>query len=55
MTTTLSFRKESIQQSSSVSEALNRKAAEGTSAQSPKHARDTWEPTSTTTLTLSVM
>lgn len=52
MTTTLSFRKESIQQSSSVSEALNRKAAEGTSAQSPKHARDQRWITLTTTLTM---
>lgn len=50
MTTTLSFRKESIQQSSSVSEALKRQATEVTSAQSPKHAHDQRWITLTTTL-----
>lgn len=50
MTTTLSFRKESIQQSSGVSQTLNRQSAEVTSAQSPKHAHDQRPITLTTTL-----
>lgn len=52
MTTTLSFRKESIQQSSSVSESLNRQATERTDASNPKHAHEHRPITLTTTLTL---
>ncbi|WP_243382316.1 hypothetical protein [Geothrix alkalitolerans] len=49
MPTTLSFRKESIQQASSVSEALNRRkaAAEG---QGQRTAHEPWAPTLTTTV-----
>ncbi len=50
MTTPLSFRKESIQQSSSVSEALDRQTAKVTNAQSPKHAHEQRWITLTTTL-----
>jgi len=52
VTTTLSFRKESIQQSSRVSETLNRQAAERTDATSPKHAREQRPITLTTSLFL---
>jgi hypothetical protein len=50
VTTTLSFRKESIQQASSASEALNRQAAERTDASSPKHALERRPITLTTTI-----
>ena len=51
MTTTLSFRKESIQQSSRESEALSRQTVECTDAQGPKHAREQRPITLTTSLT----
>lgn len=51
MPTTLSFRKESIQQASSVSETLNRRkaAAEG-QGQGQRTAHEPWAPTITTTV-----
>jgi hypothetical protein len=51
VTTTLSFRKESIQQSSRESEALSRQVLERTDATSPKHAREQRPITITTSLT----
>ena len=51
MNTTLSFRKESIQQSSTVSTALNRQAVESTQVQGPRGSREPWAPTLTTSLT----
>lgn len=50
MTTTLSFRKESIQQSSRESEALSRQTSERTDAQGPKHAREQRPITLTTSI-----
>lgn len=50
MTTNLSFRKESIQQSSRESEALRRQAAGRADASSPKHAREQRIITLTTTI-----
>ncbi|WP_243303668.1 hypothetical protein [Geothrix oryzisoli] len=52
MKTTLSFRKESIQQSSHASETLNQAAHEFTEAQGLKHARDQRPISLTTLLTL---
>jgi hypothetical protein len=51
MNPTLSFRRESIQQSSRESEALNRRHAEGPETKGSKHARSPWYPTLTTSLT----
>ncbi|HEY3399002.1 MAG TPA: hypothetical protein VGK03_00085 [Geothrix sp.] len=51
MNTILSFRKESIQRSSNASEASSQPPVEFTQGHGPKHARDRWYPTLTTTLT----
>jgi hypothetical protein len=52
MNTSLSFRKESIQQASSMSEALNRPVTGFTEGQGPKAARDQRPISLTTLLTL---
>jgi hypothetical protein len=51
MNTSLSFRKETIQKSSNASAASNQPGGGFTEAQGPKHARDCWYPTLTTSLT----
>ncbi|WP_243286711.1 hypothetical protein [Geothrix terrae] len=48
--TTLSFRKESIQQSSSVSETLNRQKVAVTDGQGQRASHEPWAPTLTTTI-----
>lgn len=50
MNTSLSFRKESIQQSSTVSAAANRQAVESTRVQDPRHSGDRAISFSLTTL-----
>lgn len=51
MNTSLSFRKESIQQSSSMSAALNRSVPAPTHGQDPRRPGERWEPSLTTSFT----
>ena len=51
MNTSLSFRKESIQQSSTVSAAANRQAVESTRVQGQRGSREPWIPVLTTSAT----
>lgn len=53
MTTNLSFRKESIQRSSSESEGMRRSLAGLPEEQGPRQARDQRWPTLTTSLTIT--
>jgi len=53
MNTSLSFRKESIQQSSSMSKALNNSSAGVKESNDTRHPGDRWEPISTTTTSLT--
>lgn len=51
MNTSLSFRKESIQQSSSMSAALNQALPAPTHGQDPRRPGERWEPSLTTSFT----
>ncbi|GLH71304.1 hypothetical protein GETHPA_28370 [Geothrix rubra] len=51
MNTSLTFRKESIQQSSSMSAALNRAVPAPTQGQDPRRPGERWEPSLTTSFT----
>lgn len=51
MNTNLSFRKESIQQSSGMSATLSRAVAAPTQGQGPRRPGERWEPSLTTSFT----